>query len=65
MVGTRVNEAATFAGPRVTVIPKPSNTTVGKDSLTRITPHPNMQVVTSLLLNNYIIYFILIFKNKI
>jgi len=37
----------TFAEPRVTVIPKPLNTTIGDDSLGKITPHPTMQTISA------------------
>ncbi|XP_027915141.1 uncharacterized protein LOC114174501 [Vigna unguiculata] len=45
-INTSRNEAITFAESRVTVIPKPLNTTVGDDSLGKITPHPTMQAVS-------------------
>ena len=44
-INTPGNEMATFVGPWVTIIPKPLNTTVGDDSLGKITPHLTMQVV--------------------
>ncbi|XP_027912906.1 uncharacterized protein LOC114172940 [Vigna unguiculata] len=44
-INTPRNEGTTFAEPRVTVIPKPLNTTVDDDSLGKITPHPTMQSV--------------------
>ncbi|XP_027912207.1 uncharacterized protein LOC114171269 [Vigna unguiculata] len=44
-INTPRNEGTTFAEPRVTVIPKPLNTTIDDDSLGKITPHPTMQSV--------------------
>jgi len=46
-INTSRNEATTFAEPRVIVIPKPLNTTIGDDSLGKITPHPTMQTISA------------------
>jgi len=44
-INTPENEAATFMGPRETVMPKPLNTIIGFNSLDKITSRPTMQVV--------------------
>jgi len=44
-INTPRNEATTFAEPRVTVIPKPLNITIGDSSLDKITPRPTMQAI--------------------
>jgi len=46
-INTLGNEAATFAGPRETVMPKTLNTIIGDNSLDKITSHPTMQAVSA------------------